>query len=164
MNKHCGMDGGVFFVRLWMGVFSLLLHALWSWRFFWDSTMVDLGCAQQPRALLTGPRKCFILSRGQLHSSVCSPLPSDWPGMLEKGTSTDCFTQKLACYQLGGLCIGGEAEQNQQRQPGAKSGSENVQRASSEETSFNTTRNRRNVNKMLISLVSSHFTAFVVNY
>lgn len=57
MNKHCGMDGGVFFVRLWMWMclFNLQSHALWSWRFFWDSTMVDLGCAQPPRALLTGP-------------------------------------------------------------------------------------------------------------
>ena len=33
-------------------------------------------------------------------------LSFDCPGMLERGMSTDCFEQNLACYQLGGLFIG----------------------------------------------------------
>lgn len=99
--------------------------------------MVHLGCTQHPGPP-RWPRKCFILFRGQLHSSVCLPLPFDWPGMLERGMSTDCFKQNLACYQLGGLFIGGKAGQSQQREPGANSGPGNVQRQSSKETSIYT--------------------------
>lgn len=88
--------------------------------------------------LFAGPRKCFILFGGQLHGSVCLPLPFDWPGMLERGMSTDCFEQSLASYQLGGLFIAGEAGQSQQREPGANSGSGNVQEQSSKQTSIYT--------------------------
>lgn len=83
---------------------------------------------------------CFILFGGQLHGSFCLRLPFDWPGMLERGMSTDCFKQNLACYQLGGLFIGGvvvvvvEAGQSQQREPGANSGSGNVQSSSTKGT------------------------------
>lgn len=79
--------------------------------------MVHLGCAQQPTPS-HWPRKCFTLFGGQLHRSVCLPLPFDWPGMLERGTSADCFKQNLASYQLGGLFIGGERQDkvNKERQ------------------------------------------------
>lgn len=83
--------------------------------------MVHLGSTQCPGPP-HWPRKCFILWGGQLHSSVCLPLLFDWPGMLERGMSTDCFKQNLACYQLGGLFIGEEAGQSQQREPGANDG------------------------------------------
>lgn len=99
--------------------------------------MVHLGCTQCPD-LSRWPRKCFILSGGQLHSSVCLPLPFDWPGMLERGTSTDCFKQNLACYQMGGLFIGGEAVQSQYREPGANGGFGNVHKQYSKKTSIYT--------------------------
>lgn len=86
-----------------------------------------------PRSSSLAPGSALFCSGGQLHGSVCLPLPFDWPGMLERGMSTDCFKQNLASYQLGGLFIGGEAGQSQQREPGANSGWGNVQGQSSKE-------------------------------
>lgn len=47
---------------------------------------------------------CFA---GQLHSSVCLPLPFDWPGILEKGTSTDCFRTEPGMLSAGRIVYWG---------------------------------------------------------
>lgn len=95
-------------MRVWfVGMDSPQLGALWPLRFFLQRTMADLGCTL---VLLTGPGSASFLFTGQLHSSVHLPSPSDWPGMLDKGTSPDCFTENLACSHLGGLFIGGERQ------------------------------------------------------
>lgn len=144
------------------------LGAVWSLRFFRKSTMVHLGCTQIPGPP-RWPRKCFILFWGQLHSSVCLPLPFDWPGMLERGMSTDCFKQNLAHYQLGGLFIGGGGRTKSTK--GARSQRwlwkrpERVFKGN--EHLYSTSKppwNMTNSNRILISLVAPQSMAFVVKY
>lgn len=101
--------------------FFLFLGSEWGWR---SVTWPTIGCCLNLKVFLgayNDPFRMYLVSQSlslapevlhfvferQLRSSVCLPLPFDWPGMLERGMSTDCLKQNLACCQLGGLFIFG---------------------------------------------------------